>query len=351
MSSDNRTFTTDSDAPPLGQRRDHTLVAGGSPEAVPGELELAQQKIRELEKERNELQRNLEDSVDAVNFLQQEVHNQRKDIEATASCSKEKLDFIAGLKNAIPEFNGSGQLAADTVDFLRKCNDFVEATTLTHKEVCSIISSKITGSASHWLAAEKSRNPQICTSWIEMEKSIRDKFLPFDTEYSLIKELHLIRQGNQTVQDYSQTFVKTASIITGLSEVAKACLFNSGLKTNIQISVESVEDNLKSLDKSIKAALRWSIAEGAHRPRNETAEMALKTGRAANTDEAPPKYCWLCRNSSHRTRECPKKAERHKFSRKNSNFSNRFKNHQGKRKREDEEPDREEQAHVTRTAL
>lgn len=73
------------------------------------------------------------------------------------------------------------------------------------------------------------------TDWDEMKMKLQEKYLPLDYEDSLFEELILLRQGNMTVDEYTNKF-HDLSIRSQIEETGRQTLarFRAGLREDIR---------------------------------------------------------------------------------------------------------------------
>lgn len=187
-----------------------------------------------------------------------------------------------------------GKLEPDVFqDWIMAVEDYFEWSGLSLDRQVRFVKMKLKNQPHVWWHSleehlRRLKQPAI-TDWDEMKLKLMEKYLPTDYEDSLLEELILLRQGNMTVDEYTNRFHEL-SVRSQIMETAKQMLarFKAGLRDNLQkelltvrlISVEEAYEIASQLEQQMRTAIPRQSQAGWNNlvPRGSNAPQSRATG-------------------------------------------------------------------------
>lgn len=143
-----------------------------------------------------------------------------------------------GFRVDIPEFTG-GLQADEFLDWLGAVDEILDFKDVPDDRRVQLVATRLRGRAASWwqqLKTIRSRQgkPKL-TSWEKFKKKMRDEFLPFNYARTLYQKLQHLRQGNRTVDAYTEEFYQLL-VRTDIHESVDQLVsrYIGGLRPNFQ---------------------------------------------------------------------------------------------------------------------
>ncbi|KAG7570392.1 Retrotransposon gag domain [Arabidopsis thaliana x Arabidopsis arenosa] len=183
-----------------------------------------------------------------------DVHTLKRDIEQLATAvqalaiqqedyinvepQEEDLRWEQGFKFELPEYHGR-QSAEEFLDWIFTVEETLEFKRVPLERCVPMIVMRFRGRAAAWwsqLKASRARSgkPRIL-SWDKLNKKMRKTFLPFNYDQVMFQRLHMLRQGEDSVEKYStQFFLLLTRVDLQDSDQQIVARFVGGLRKNIR---------------------------------------------------------------------------------------------------------------------
>ena len=279
-----------------------------------------------------------------------------------------RFDLARHAKLELDSFKGEVDPEILT-NWLLKLAQYFEIHEVPDYAKLKIMETKLEGHALIWWQFLKSAAHFSPPTWADFERLVKRKFMPFDVEGQLFRDLQNLKQGGLSVKEYMERLLALSTrMCLQEEESAQVMRFLNGLNYTIQREVELLE--LNTLDRAYQVALKVEArtrkgkeaqrgggqasrpaypkgghanAQGggggskdgqgvgnAHKPQGSStkgggrgtasyrgrgggnAAQSRGSGRGSNqvgTQGAkPPIVCYECNEEGHKSFECPKRA-------------------------------------------
>jgi hypothetical protein len=167
-------------------------------------------------------------------------------------------DATKRVRVEVPDFHGKMDPYAFR-DWLTSLDDYFEWFNLTSERKVRFVKMKLKGQARVWWHSVEEQLHRLrrapILDWEEMRLKLQEKYLPIDYEESLFEELLTHRQGNMTVDEYTNRFHEL-SIRSQVSETERQSIarYKTGLREDIRRELLTVR--LVSVDEAYQIAIR-----------------------------------------------------------------------------------------------
>ena len=158
----------------------------------------------------------------------------------------------------VPNFHGRLDPYAFQ-DWITSLEDYFDWFNLAAERKVRFVKMKLKGQARVWWHSveeqlHRLRQPPIA-DWEDMKLKLQEKYLPIDYEEALFEELLLLRQGNSSVEDYTNKFHEL-SIRSHVAETERQTIarYKAGLRGDIRKEFLTVR--LVSVEEAYQLALR-----------------------------------------------------------------------------------------------
>jgi hypothetical protein len=167
-------------------------------------------------------------------------------------------DATKRVRVEVPDFHGKMDPYAFQ-DWLTSLDDYFEWFNLTSERKVHFVKMKLKGQARVWWHSVEEQLHRLCRApildWEEMRLKLQEKYLPVDYEESLFEELLTHRQGNMTVDEYTNQFhelsIRSQAFETERQSIAR---YKIGLREDIRRELLTVQ--LVSVDEAYQIAIR-----------------------------------------------------------------------------------------------
>lgn len=146
----------------------------------------------------------------------------------------------------------------------------------------------LSGSALAWFVHRKSSTGPPIVSAAQLYTELRKRFQPIDMEETARQELHVLRQGKSSVDEYTQKFNRLSAAIPGLDFRSLMFSYRTGLNTGLQDKIESTYPQPATFEELVTLAARLDgRARRAHADHaaNIEAQGSGNSGGALYTQE------------------------------------------------------------------
>lgn len=211
-------------------------------------------------------------------------------------------DIITAMRDSIHDYDGKGT-QTKLLDFIRCVSNYLKHVEGSTQLKFDFVTAKLKGTAASWLEQVNRDNAdKPIDTWETLKAHLLERFTPPEFERQVLTKLQYLRQGNMTVEKYSELFQELVAQIPQLRNIELVNLFVNGLNTSISTLLRTHDDNLVSFEAALKAAHRQ---EQALRPlQGET-----KVISGVNAVKTRPNItCQLC-GGGHYNNRCPQVQE------------------------------------------
>ena len=229
------------------------------------------------------------------------------------------------LLKGIEQYDGDYRHPEKLFTFLRKLDDYHEASDCTNREIVLLASSRLKGNADTWyrLLLKEKRLPRL---WADFKQKIMDDFIPKELGILIRNKLARLKQTGG-VATYNQLFTELALQAPTMTEDEKCYTYLNGLKSTVAAAISTNSANTQSLEALQLAAIRQdqisSIGETRHQSRPKSpskgnwkgkltamANLAEKSKNQSNrrrrTSPQRKRFpCAFCDQIGHPTYLCP----------------------------------------------
>lgn len=171
-------------------------------------------------------------AVQALTIQQEESNNEYNPF------AEEQEDWRWEQGFELPEFHG-GQSAEEFFDWIFTVEETLEFKRVPLDRCVPMIVMRFRGRAAAWWSQLKFSRARLSKprilSWYKLKKKMRKRFLPFNYDQLMFQRLHSLRQGNDSVEEYStQFFLLLTRVDLRDSDQQIVIRFVCGLRKNIR---------------------------------------------------------------------------------------------------------------------
>lgn len=287
---------------------------------------------KEREQQMKALQDQVQELIVSQNHRLEEENNSGGTDGSFVRGDKEKSGTrVTDIKVDIPEYDGKMD-PDEFLDWMRTVERVFDYKQLTEAHKVKIVALKFRKYASTWwsnvcLQRERSGKDKIQT-WFKMKKKLKEKFLPSYYIQQSFGQLHSLKQGTSTVEEYSrefeyllmkcdvpeddpQTLVRyLGGLESRVAQVVELHPYQTLADLTLLAHKVDVQQRGKGKYESSRFSLKPNLTSKSNSNFKPTPPITHKTPSVPNTNSEPqraPRRCFRCQGLGHIASECPNK--------------------------------------------
>jgi hypothetical protein len=285
----------------------------------------------------------------------EEMHEQRKEIQAQAQAQQAFMSSPLHLQSSTTpalhsstdtssrsvnkinvkpkEYNGTSE--ENVITWLIALEEIMKNRCIIDDDKISLAVSLLGGTALQWFVNLKLKN-QGPSSWNEFKDKLKFQFQPIDFQENLRQQLLQLRQ-KQSLHDYIHFFRSLVGQTASMDELTQVMLFVNGLSLNTSLYVRSKHP--QTVEEAIREATTYdnvmAISKNNNNKFNPFFEASANVEFNAINSRQPQQQrhttpfttattkddcfkfglCFYCKEPGHRALKCPKRPQQQQYQR------------------------------------